>query len=148
MKQSTKERVAIIVIAMGFALMFVFALTGCASEQFAKNLQGKSIVGDGFVTLSKISVSDPETGSITPEIKTLIVSGKMQTILKDSNLLTYNRNSSSSVFNASCVTTSEQLTISLPKGGDMASTLEQLSKITKGEDARMEGGSVKTKEEK
>lgn len=95
------------------------ALTGCASEQLAKNLEGKSIVGDGFVALSKITVSDPETGSVTPEIKTLIVNGKVQTILRDANLLTYTRNSSASMFNASSTTTAEQLTISLPKGGSM-----------------------------
>lgn len=107
------------------------ALTGCASEQLAKNLEGKSIVGDGFVALSKITVSDPETGSVTPEIKTLIVSGKMQTILKDANLLTYTRNSSSSVFNASSTTTAEQLTISLPKGGSMDAVVKAWAEAMK-----------------
>ena len=62
-------------------------------------------------------------------IKTLVVSGKLQTILKDANLLTYSRNSSASVFNASSVTTSEQLTISLPPSGDMAKTVSALEKI-------------------
>lgn len=105
-------------------------LCGCATgEQLAKNLEAKSIVGDGFVALSKISVSDPESGDLSPMIKTLVVSGKLQTILKDANLLTYSRNSSASVFNASSVTTSEQLTISLPPSGDMAKTVSALEKI-------------------
>lgn len=105
-------------------------LCGCSTgEQLAKNLEAKSIVGDGFVAVSKISVSDPESGDISPMIKTVIVSGKMQTILKDANLLTYSRNSSASVFNASSVTTQEQLTISLPPGKDMAAVCAALEKI-------------------
>lgn len=129
MKIYTKEKTAIILAVYAFALLFVPGLTGCASEQIAKNLEGKTVIGDGFVAVSKISVTDPETGSITPEIKTVIVSGKMQTILKNSNLLTYSRNSSSSVFNASSVTTSENLTISLPPGGDMEKTVRALDEI-------------------
>lgn len=111
-------------------LFTVLLLCSCATgEQLAKNLEAKSIVGDGFVALSKISVSDPESGDLSPMIKTLVVSGKLQTILKDANLLTYSRNSSASVFNASSVTTSEQLTISLPPSGDMAKTVSALKKI-------------------
>lgn len=129
MKRSTKEKISIILAAIGFSALMVLSLTGCASEQIAKNLEGKTVIGDGFVAVSKISVTDPETGSVTPEIKTVIVSGKMQTILKNSNLLTYSRNSSSSVFNASSVTTSENLTISLPPGGDMEKTVKALDEI-------------------
>lgn len=129
MKRSTKEKIAIILAAIVFSALVVLSLTGCASEQIAKNLEGKTVIGDGFVAVSKISVTDPENGSITPEIKTVIVSGKMQTILKNSNLLTYSRNSSSSVFNASSVTTSENLTISLPPGGDMEKTVKALDEI-------------------
>lgn len=111
-------------------LFTVLLLCGCSTgEQLAKNLEAKSIVGDGFVAVSKISVSDPESGDISPMIKTVIVSGKMQTILKDANLLTYSRNSSASVFNASSVTTQEQLTISLPPSGNMAETVSALEKI-------------------
>ena len=129
MKRSTKEKIAIILAAIVFSALVVLSLTGCASEQIAKNLEGKTVIGDGFVAVSKISVTDPENGSITPEIKTVIVSGKMQTILKNSNLLTYSRTSSSSVFNASSVTTSENLTISLPPGGDMEKTVKALDEI-------------------
>ena len=111
-------------------LFTVLLLCSCATgEQLAKNLEAKSIVGDGFVAVSKISVSDPESGDISPMIKTVIVSGKMQTILKDANLLTYSRNSSASVFNASSVTAQEQLTISLPPSGNMAEAVSALEKI-------------------
>lgn len=111
------------------ATIMIPLLTGCVSSgQLAKNLEAKSIIGEGFVSLSRISVTNPETGF--PEIKTLIVSGKMQTILKDANLLSYSRNHSASVFNASCTTESEQLTISLPPGKNMADVVRQLSALT------------------
>lgn len=113
-----------------FSLFTILVLCGCATgKQLAKNLEAKSIVGDGFVAVSKISVSDPENGDISPMIKTVIVSGKMQTILKDANLLTYSRNSSASVFNASSVTTQEQLTISLQPGHDLAETVAQFADL-------------------
>lgn len=128
-----KNYLCIILSWLFFLFLFaslLFLLCGCATgEQLAKNLEAKSIVGDGFVAVSKISVSDPESGDISPMIKTVIVSGKMQTILKDANLLTYSRNSSASVFNASSVTTQEQLTISLPSSGNMAETVSALEKI-------------------
>ena len=54
--------------AIGAAALML-ALNGCAVGEFAENLEKKSVVGDGFVALSRISVSDPATGSITPEIK-------------------------------------------------------------------------------
>lgn len=111
-------------------LFTVLLLCSCATgEQLAKNLEAKSIVGDGFVAVSKITVSDPESGDISPMIKTVIVSGKMQTILKDANLLTYSRNSSASVFNAESITEQEQLTISLPPEKDMSATVQALEKI-------------------
>lgn len=112
-------------LALALLTMLLCACT--TGEQLAKNLEAKSIVGDGFVAVSKISVSDPESGDISPMIKTVIVSGKMQTILKDANLLTYSRNSSASVFNASSVTTQEQLTISLPKGHDLSAVVKEIT---------------------
>ena len=132
-KEKIKKVVSVILdLTVVFAIMFfVTAIcVGCnTSEQLAKNLEAKSIVGDGVFAVSKISVSDPETGSATPEIKTVIVSGKLQTLLKDANLLTYTRNESSSVFNSENKTISENLTISLPQKGNMANTLEQLNEV-------------------
>lgn len=132
-KETIKKAVsAILDLAVVIVIMFfvVAVCVGCnTSEQLAKNLEAKSIVGDGVFAVSKISVSDPETGSVTPEIKTVIVSGKLQTLLKDANVLTYTRNESSSIFNAENKTISENLTISLPKKGNMAQTLEQLNEV-------------------
>ena len=109
------------------ALLTILLCSCATGKQLAKNLEAKSVVGDGFVAVSKISVSDPESGDISPMIKTVIVSGKMQTILKDANLLTYSRNSSASVFNASSVTTQEQLTISLPSGHDLSAVVKEIT---------------------
>ena len=103
-------------------------LCGCSTtEQLAKNMSAKNMIGEGFFALTRISTTNPETG--LPEIRTLIVSGKLQTILKDATLLSYTRNRSASVFNASSVTTQEQLTISLPPGKDMAAVCAALEKI-------------------
>ena len=108
-------------------LSFLF-LCGCSTTgQLAKNMSAKNLIGEGFFSLSRISTTNPETG--LPEIRTLIVSGKLQTILKDANLLSYTRNRSASVFNAESITEQEQLTLSLPPGQRMADTLTQLSAL-------------------
>ena len=106
-------------------------LCGCSTtEQLAKNMSAKNMIGEGFFALTRISTTNPETG--LPEIRTLIVSGKLQTILKDATLLSYTRNRSASVFNAESITEQEQLTISLPPGQKMADTLAQLSALMAG----------------
>lgn len=103
--------------------------TGCGTTgKLAENLEGKSMIGEGFIALTRISITNPETG--LPEIRTMIISGKLQTILKDANLLSYSRNSSASVFNASSITTSEQLTISLPPDKNMAEVLAHFSALS------------------
>ena len=108
-------------------LSFLF-LCGCSTTgQLAKNMSAKNLIGEGFFSLSRISTTNPETG--LPEIRTLIVSGKLQTILKDANLLSYTRNRSASVFNAESITEQEQLTLSLSPGQRMADTLAQLSAL-------------------
>lgn len=109
------------------ALSFLF-LCGCGTTgQLAKNMSAKNLIGEGFFSLTRISTTNPETG--LPEIRTLIVSGKLQTILKDANLFSYTRNRSASVFNAESISEQEQLTISLPPGQRMADTLAQLSAL-------------------
>lgn len=103
-------------------------LCGCSTtEQFAKNMSAKNMIGEGFFSLTRISTANPETG--LPEIRTLIVTGKLQNILKDANLLSYTRNRSASVFNAESISEQEELTISLPEKQDMADTLAQLSAL-------------------
>ncbi len=111
-----------------FSLAAFFLLCSCSTaEQIAKNTGAKNVIGEGFFSLTRISTANPETG--LPEIRTLIVSGKLQTILKDANLLSYTRNRSASVFNAESITEQEQLTISLPSGEKMADALAQLSAL-------------------
>ena len=108
-------------------LSFLF-LCGCSTtEQLAKNMSAKNMIGEGFFSLTRISTANPETG--LPEIRTLIVTGKLQSILKDANLFSYTRNRSASVFNAESISEQEELTISLPSGQRMADTLAQLSAL-------------------
>lgn len=110
-------------------LLAAMVLSGCATEQAVKNLSQKNLVGDGFVAVSKISISDPENGDFTPIIKTFIINGKVLTILKDANLLNYTRNSSASVFNASSITTTETLTISVPQGKNLEAVVKAMEEV-------------------
>lgn len=110
-------------------LLAAMVLSGCATEQAVKNLSQKNLVGDGFVAVSKISISDPENGDFTPIIKTFIINGKVLTLLKDANLLNYTRNSSASVFNASSITTTETLTISVPQGKNLEAVVKAMEEV-------------------
>lgn len=110
-------------------LLAAMVFSGCATEQAVKNLSQKNLVGDGFVAVSKISISDPENGDFTPIIKTFIINGKVLTILKDANLLNYTRNSSASVFNASSITTTETLTISVPQGKNLEAVVKAMEEV-------------------
>lgn len=110
-------------------LLAAMVLSGCATEQAVKNLSQKNLVGDGFVAVSKISISDPENGDFTPIVKTFIINGKVLTILKDANLLNYTRNSSASVFNASSITTTETLTISVPQGKNLEAVVKAMEEV-------------------
>ena len=115
-------------IFLPLCTLAMLLLCSCTTtEQIANNLSAKNVIGEGFFSLTRISTTNPETGM--PEIRTLIVSGKLQTILKDANLLSYSRNRSASIFNAESVSEQEQLTISLPHGAKMADTLTQLSAL-------------------
>ncbi len=115
---------------VGIVVMFV---SGCAtSKQLASNLKGKSLSGNGFISIQKIVVTEPETGTFTPEISSIVVDGDFQSVLKEANFLRYDRKESSSVFNASCKTITESLTINLSGDKtDMAATVEKVKDYMK-----------------
>lgn len=121
-----------ILIVLGLCLLFT-CLTGCqTSQQMAKNLKGKSIAGNGVISIQKIVLTEPETGTYTPEISSMVINGDFQSILKDANFLRYDRKESASVFNASCKTVSESLTINLSGDkADMPGTVEKVKDYVK-----------------
>ena len=63
-KETIEKTVSVILhlaVIFGIIALAVALCTGCnTTEQLARNLEAKSIVGDGFLAISKISVSDPE----------------------------------------------------------------------------------------
>lgn len=125
---STIKLAALAFVAVFFAMM----MAGCATpEQLAKNLGQKHLDGNGLVSIHKVTIADPETGSYTPEIFSLLVTGRFTNILKDSNLLKYDKVSSPAWYNASNVTTTETLILSVKDTANLADTLKQLNEVMK-----------------
>lgn len=124
-------------LATGMAAIFLLILlaflaailSGCAAQkQLAKNLQEKSLFADGFVAVNKITVTDPAASSVTPELKSVFVSGKFLSLLQNANFLSYDRRESSSTFNSSAVTKSESLIIQTADPGKIAEILRFFNK--------------------
>lgn len=111
-------------------VFLIMLLAGCAAQkQLAQNLQRKSLMGDGIVTVNEIVLTSPETGTYTPEIKSIFISGKFLSLLKDANFISYDRKSTASTFNASAVTTTETLVIQTAKNSDLSEVVKQLGKL-------------------
>lgn len=131
-------------IALIVALVAVIALTGCGTtEQAMKNLGQKNLDGSGLVSIHKVTIADPETGSYTPEIFSLLVTGRFTNILKDSNLLKYEKVSSPAWYNATNVTTTETLILSVKETGNLADTLKQLNEVMKTRQSALNGLAIK-----
>lgn len=114
------------------AVILIVGLSGCAtSKQLASNLKGKSLAGNGFISIQKIVLTEPETGTYTPEISSMVINGDFQSVLKDANFLRYDRKESASVFNASCKTVSESLTINLNAPGSMPDIVSKVAEYRK-----------------
>lgn len=128
---NTREKVgtALFLLVLGISIML--ALTGCSAtqKQLAKNLQQKSLMGDGLIAIQEITVTSPETGTYTPELKSILINGKFLSLMKDANFMAYDRKSSASTFNASAVTTTENLVIQTSKNGDLSEVVKQLGKL-------------------
>lgn len=123
---------ALIIAATIAAFLVAAMLSGCAAQkQLAKNLQEKSIFADGFVAVNKITVTDPASSSVTPELKSVFVSGKFLSLLQNANFFSYDRRKSSSTFNSSAVTESESLIIQTADPGELAKALQKLVDIKK-----------------
>lgn len=131
-QMSKKEMIGAAVLLLAFMIAAVLSLTGCAAtqKQLAKNLQQKSLMGDGVITINQITLTDPASETFTPELKSIFISGKFLSLIKDSNFLAYDRKSSASTFNAQAVTTAESLVIQTDsKGGNLAEALEKILEL-------------------
>lgn len=120
-------------IGMALLLLALLLLTGCAAtqKQLAKNLGQKSLMGDGLIAINQITMTDPAAESFTPELKSVFVSGKFLSLIKDTTFLAYDKKSSAATFNSSAVTTMESLVIQTGKSGDLAATLQKIVELQK-----------------
>lgn len=127
-----KEKFLLAIFVTAVIISAVSLLTGCyaTQKQLAKNLQQKSLMGDGIIAVNEITVTSPETGTYTPELKSVFVSGKFLSLLKDANFLSYDKKESASTFNASAKTTTESLVIQSSKQGDLAEILKILKEFS------------------
>lgn len=140
-----REKIGMVVFLFMLAVAIVTALCGCVEtqKQLAQNLQKKSLMGDGLITVNEITVMSPETGTYTPEIKSIFISGSFISLLKDANFVSYDRKSSASTFNANAITTNERLVIQVSNKGNLAAVVERLGKLV-GSEKKSADDSAKT----
>lgn len=114
--------------------LILLLLVSCNTAQKAVESAGqKSIVGNGFLTLNKVTVTDPATGSYTPQLFSLFVGGQYVSVLEKANFMFYNAKTSSSVFNAEARTTEETLVIQTDGKSTVADTIAEISRLKNGE---------------
>ena len=119
---SRETRESIIVFVVAGAIIALLLLCGCAtSEQLAKNLNSKNVQGNGLITDNRIGI-DPET--LSPVLKSVVVSGDFQTIKSDGNYLNFKREESSAWYNAENKTKKLQLTITASSETDFREVLK------------------------
>ncbi len=127
MTRESKETV--VVFAVAGALIALLLLCGCAaSEQLAKNLNSKNVQGNGLITDNRIGI-DPET--LSPVLKSVVISGDFQTIKSDGNYFNFKREESSAWYNAENRTKKLQLTITASSEADFKEILKTVLKTVK-----------------
>ena len=127
MTRESKETV--VVFAVAGALIALLLLCGCAaSEQLAKNLNSKNVQGNGLITDNRIGL-DPET--LSPVLKSVVISGDFQTIKSDGNYFNFKREESSAWYNAENRTKKLQLTITASSEADFKEILKTVLKTVK-----------------
>lgn len=107
-------------------LILSILLCGCSVTDTAlKNLKNKNLVGNGLVINSTIS------GDGINGLRTLIVSGEIQSVVADSNMLSYNKKETSSIFNSNSKTIQESLTITSKDPKEISNTLSKIIDLKK-----------------
>ena len=111
-------------------ILFMASLTACNSlDKIAEGIAKKNLSGNGTFVTSHIGL-DPENK--IPELKTTFISGDMASVRAGTNAISYREESSSSVWNAECITKKRFLCITLSEKEDMTSTVRSLEKIFNG----------------
>lgn len=116
-----------IIVALDAFLMF--ALTGCAAtETIAQGITTKNISGNGMVVDTHIGLN---TESKIPEIRSLFIDGDISTTRSGTNAISYREESSTSIWNASSITTKRFLAISLTDAGDVPAAIRAAAEVFK-----------------
>ena len=111
------------------AVVICLLFTGCAtSEQLAKNLNGKSIIGDGTYVKSTIGI---DTETKIPTIETRVVSGTFSDIKANQNFFDLSVKKSSSVFNAQAKTVLIRATLQTKNGADIQNSVKSIADTLK-----------------
>lgn len=125
---SRETRESIIVFVVAGAIIALLLLCGCATSQLAKNLNSKNVQGNGLITDNRIGL-DPET--LSPVLKSVVISGDFQTIKSDGNYLNFKREESSAWYNAENKTKKLQLTITASSEADFKDVLKTVLETVK-----------------
>ena len=105
-------------------------LASCTGlEKIAEGISGKNLSGNGTFISSHLGLNE---NTKIPEIKTTFISGDMASVRAGTNAISYREESSSSVWNAECITKKRFLCITLSEKEDMTSTVRSLEKIFNG----------------
>ena len=137
MTQEAKET-GIVFIVAGAAVLLLL-LCGCAtSEQLAKNLSSKNIQGNGLITDSRVGL-DPET--LSPVLKSVVISGDFQTVKSDGNYFNFKREESSAWYNAENKTKKLQLTITASSEANFTEILKAVLSILQKQNGENENSS-------
>lgn len=125
---SRETRESIIVFVVAGAIIALLLLCGCATSELAKNLNSKNVQGNGLITDNRIGL-DPET--LSPVLKSVVISGDFQTIKSDGNYLNFKREESSAWYNAENKTKKLQLTITASSETDFKDVLKTVLETVK-----------------
>lgn len=107
-------------------LILSILICGCnVTDTALKNLKNKNLIGNGLVINSTIS------GDGINGLRTLIVSGEIQSVVADSNMLSYNKKETSSIFNSNSKTIQESLTITSKDPKEISNTLSKIIDLKK-----------------
>lgn len=107
-------------------------MAGCQTASKAiESASQKSLVGSGFMTINKITVTDTATNTYTPQLFSMFINGQYVSMLKNSNFMFYDRKESASTFNSSAVTTEETLVVQTDGKTSVAEVIKQLAELEK-----------------
>lgn len=113
-------------LPLAFLMFFLVSCTGL--EKLAEGVAKKNLSGNGTFISNRIGI---DTDTKIPELKTTFISGDMASVVAGTNAVTFREESSSSIWNARCVTKKRFLSITLTKKENTSAVLKELAEVLK-----------------